>query len=66
MVITVFKSSKESQERCITRFTKKCHRKVQELRGRRFHSKSDTKGQVRESAIMREHYRALRKKNRFY
>ncbi len=68
MKVIVWKSDKESNERCITRFNKKVQasRKLLLLRSKRYHSKSDTKGQTRAAAIMRSHYRKLKEKNRFY
>jgi len=68
MRVTIWKNDKESNERCITRFNKKVQasRKLLKLRSERFHNKKDTKRQQRASAIMRDKYRAIREKNRFY
>ncbi len=68
MKVVVFKNQKESNERLISRFNKKVQgsRKILKVRTDRYHSKDDTKRYERASAIMREHYRSLREKNRFY
>lgn len=68
MKVTVIKNEKESNERCITRFNKlvQASRKLFLLRANRFHHKKLTKGKVRKGAIMREKYRGLREKSKFY
>lgn len=68
MKVTIFKSEKESNERCITRFTKVVQgsRKIKDIREGRYRGRKVTKRQVRKAAVMREHYRALRAKNKFY
>lgn len=68
MRVTIWKNDKESNERAITRFNKKVQssRKLLKIRGERYHKKDDTKRQKRQSAIMREHYRSLRERNKFY
>jgi hypothetical protein len=68
MKVTIWKSEKESNERAITRFNKKIQssRKPLEVRAKRYHKKSPTKRHVRVAAIMREHYRSKKEKNKFY
>lgn len=68
MKVTIWKNDKESSERAITRFNKKVQasRKLLKIRGERYHKKDDTKRQVRQSAVMREKYRAQKEKSRFY
>ena len=68
MKVVVVKNKKESNERLISRFNKKVQgsRKILKVRSDRYHSKKDTKRLTRASAIMREHYRSIREKNRFY
>ena len=68
MLVSVQKDSKESNERCITRFNKlvQASRKLLVLRSRRYHGRKPAKWKVRKAAIMREHYRGLKNKTRFY
>ncbi len=68
MKVTIWKNDKESNERAIARFNKKVQgsRKVLKVRKERYHKKDLTKVQTRASAIMREHYRSIKEKNRFY
>jgi len=68
MKVIVFKDSKESNERLITRFNKAVQksRKIPQIRNTRYNKKSPTKRLIRASAIMREMYRAKREKNKFY
>ena len=68
MKVTIWKNDKESNERAITRFNKKVQssRKIMKVRTERYETKDDTKRQMRAAAIMREHYRAKREKNKFY
>ena len=68
MKVTIWKSDKESNERAITRFNKKnqSSRKPLEVRERRYHKKSPTKRHTRAAAVMREHYRSKKEKNKFY
>ena len=68
MKVTVFKKEGESNERLISRFTKKVQgsRKLLKIRSERYLSKDPSKRHVRISAVMREKYRSAREKNRFY
>ena len=68
MKVYVSKNKGESNERLISRFNKKVQgsRKILKIRSDRYHKKDDTRRKQRASAIMRDHYRALREKNRFY
>lgn len=68
MKVTIWKSDKESNERAITRFNKKVQasRKLLEVRGKRYHTKPENKRHARKRAIMRDHYRAMREKSKFY
>ena len=68
MRVTVVKKEKESNERCIARFTKavQASRKVKRIRSTRYHAKKATKTKQRAAAVMREHYRGLRAKTKFY
>jgi len=68
MKVHIVKADKESNERCIARFNKavQSSRKVPQIRGNRYHARSLTKGKIRQSAIMREFYRAKRSKSKFY
>ncbi len=68
MRVTIFKKDKESNERAITRFNKKVQasRKLLKIRGERYHSEKPKKRYVRQSAIMRAHYRKKKERSRFY
>lgn len=68
MKVTVIKNEKESNERCITRFNKlvQASRKLYWLRSNKYNLKKVTKAKVRVGAVMREKYRTIREKNRFY
>ncbi len=68
MKVFVKKNKGESNERLISRFNKKVQgsRKILKVRSERYHKKDATRRQQRGAAIMREHYRAIREKNRFY
>lgn len=68
MIVKIWKGDKDSNERCITKFNKKVQasRKTPKVRAGRYNKKAPTKRQIRAAAIMREHYRALRDKNKFY
>lgn len=68
MKVHIIKTDKESNERCIARFNKavQASRKVPQVRADRYHARSLTRGKARQSAIMREHYRAKRSKSKFY
>jgi hypothetical protein len=67
MKVVIKKNSKESNERCISRFTKlvQASRKVLRLKSSRYHSRKATKRQVRAGAVVRERYRAKRRKTAF-
>jgi len=68
MKVTVIKNEKESNERCITRFNKlvQASRKLYWLRSNKYNLKKVTKEKMRVGAVMREKYRSIREKNRFY
>jgi hypothetical protein len=68
MKVTIWKNDKESSERAITRFNKKVQgsRKLLKLRSEKFHTKKPTRRQARAGAVMRDHYRGIREKNKFY
>ena len=68
MQVSVTKREKESNERVISRFTKtvQASRKIPAVRGKRYHSKADTKVKVRAGAVKREEYRAKRARRSFY
>lgn len=68
MKVTIWKNDKESTERAITRFNKKVQssRKLLLVRAGRYHAKPKTKRLQRVVAILREHYRSERDKNKFY
>lgn len=68
MKVTVFKNEGESNERLITRFTKKVQssRKLLKIRSERYWQRPKKKSYQRVAAIMREKHRAVREKNRFY
>ena len=68
MKIVVWKNDKESNERAITRFTKKVQacKKILDIKNSRYRVKPKTKSKVRMAAIKREEYRAKREKSRFY
>lgn len=69
MKVYVQKSdNKESNERLIARFNKKIQgsRKLVKVRDERYMVHKPKKRKVRAAAIMREKYRSLREKNKFY
>ena len=68
MAVTILKNQKESQDRLISRFNKKVQssRILLEVKSRRYRKKKLTKRLVRQSAIMREHYRFKREKEQYY
>lgn len=68
MKVTLYKRDKESNERAITRFNKQVQasRKLNQVRSSRYHAKKPTKKYLRQSAIMRDHYRTIREKKSFY
>lgn len=67
-MITVFKNSKESFERFMSRFDHSVQRAriVRLLRERRYRKKDLTKRQIREAALKRTYYRKRREKMKFY
>lgn len=68
MKVTIWKNDKESNERAITRFNKKVQasRKLLQIKNDRYHKKALTKRKARMAAVMREHYRSQKEKNKFY
>jgi len=68
MALTVYRNPKESLDRLISRFNKKVQasRVILEVRNRRYWKKAATRRQVRQAAIMRTHYRAMREKMQYY
>lgn len=68
MKVTIWKNDKESSERAITRFNKKVQgsRKLLKIKNDRYFSKKLTRRKARIVAVLREHYRALNAKNKFY
>jgi len=68
MVVIVFKNSKESFERFMSRFDGLVQRAriVRLKRERRYHHKKKTRRQVRAAALKRSEYRAEREKRKFY
>lgn len=68
MKITVVKDEKESNERCIARFNKviQASRKLVPVREERYHSRKLTRTKVRARAIIRDKFRGLREKSKFY
>ena len=67
MTVTVYKNDKESVDRVISRWNKKVQasRVLLTKRKRRYRMKPATKRQVRQKAVKREEYRAIREKNKF-
>ena len=68
MGVIVHKNQKESPDRLVSRFNKKVQasRILMEVKSRRYRKKKLTKRLIRQSAIMREHYRAKREKEQYY
>lgn len=68
MTLKVVKSSKESTERLIARFTKKVHksRLLINLKEKKYWSKPKSKRLVRKIAVMREMYRKKRENTKYY
>jgi hypothetical protein len=68
MKVVVVKKEKESNERLISRFNKRVQgsRKILKVKSERYNKRPETKRHKRASAIMREKYRTIREKNRFY
>jgi len=67
-MIRVTKNPKESVERLINKFNKRMQKSriILLIKDKKYHKKPPTKRQVRQAAIMREHYRALREKKKYY
>lgn len=68
MSIKVFKNPKESVDRLISRFNKKVQssRIILKSKERRYLKKKPSARHMRTAAIMRNHYRAAREKQKFY
>lgn len=68
MAIRVYKNSKESSDRLISRFNKKVQasRILLEVRGRRYYKKKPNKRYLRQAAVMRTYYRNLRERMQYY
>lgn len=68
MAVYITKNPKESVDRLISRFNKKVQgsRVLIEVKNRRYRKKPITKRLTRQSAVMREHYRAKRNKMQYY
>lgn len=68
MAVKAYKNAKESPDRLISRFNKKVQasRVLLQVKSRRYNVKKKTKRLVRQAAIMRETYRAKRKKEQYY
>ncbi|MBI2638098.1 30S ribosomal protein S21 [Candidatus Peregrinibacteria bacterium] len=66
-MIHLKKSSKESNEKLISRFQKKVQgsRIITQSKERMYYKKPIKKGGIRKRAIMREHYRAVREKQKY-
>lgn len=66
-MIYIKKQPKESNEKLISRFQKKVQgsRIIILVKERKYFKKPVKKGGVRKRAIMREHYRALREKQKY-
>ncbi len=66
--IYVQRDPKESFERMLSRFKKLLQRshKVQNAKAKTRHKKSLTRRQQRQAAIMREYYRAEKRRKQFY
>jgi len=68
MAIKVLRNPKESVDRLIARFNKKVQssRILVQLKARRYFKRDPRKREVRAAAIMRQHYRSLRDKMKYY
>lgn len=66
-MIHLKKSSKESNEKLLSRFQKKVQgsRVLIMAKERMYYKKPMKKGGIRKRAIMREHYRAIREKQKY-
>lgn len=58
----------ESSEKRVARFRRWANRSrvANEIKDRRYRAKPLTKRKIREAALMRENYRALREKEKYY
>ena len=67
MKVKIKKNQKESNERAISRFTKlvQASRKILKLKSSRYRVRKPTRRQVRAGAVVRERYRAQKKKTAF-
>ncbi len=68
MAVKVYKNSKESLDRLISRFNKLVQgsRVLLEVKSRRYYTKPLTKRLIRKRAIMREYYRRQNEKKQYY
>jgi len=68
MAITVRRNPKESSDRLIARFNKKVQasRTLLIAKAHRYFKRPLRKREIRARAIMREHFRSLREKMKFY
>jgi len=68
MSVKVYKNSKESLDRLISRFNKKVQgsRILLEVKSRRYYKKPLTRRLARKSAVMREYYRSKNEKMQYY
>ncbi len=67
-MLKVYKSSKESFERFLSRFEHAVQRAriVRILREKRYHARPPTKRRIRAAALMRAYHRTRREKMKFY
>ncbi|MDP2691305.1 MAG: hypothetical protein U1C97_02395 [Candidatus Gracilibacteria bacterium] len=68
MAVAVIRREGESSEKVIGRWKKKGQkaRVIQEVRGKRYFSRDMSMTKKKKVAVVREKYRAARKKNMFY
>lgn len=68
MAVATLKREGESNEKLIGRWKKKAQkaRVVQDVRSKHRFSKEESKTKEKKSAMFREQFRAVRKKNQFY
>lgn len=66
-MFTLKKNPKESNEKLISRFQKKVQKSriVLQAKERMYFKKPVKKGAIRKRAIMREHYRSVREKQKY-
>jgi len=67
-MIYATKKSNESNERLISRFKKLVQRSriIMDTKKGRYHKSKPTKSYVRQAAVMREHHRKQKAKEKFY